>query len=135
VVLGGRIQNKEPGVDIVMDWGARHETFTAATHEYLSPLDNHAFGIAKAKLRSTKVDESDQLELSLIFLNALDSIASETIQAMWRRNFMLAYKDVDRETASRILQPRGKVEVESADYFAHCRDLSDGHFASRPHIY
>ena len=35
---------------------------------------------------------------------------------------MLAYKDVDREIASRILHPRGKVEVESADYFAHCRD-------------
>jgi hypothetical protein len=117
----GRSYSKQ-GVDIVRDWGARHETFTAATHEYLSPLDNHAFGIAKAKLRSSKVDESDRLEPSLVFLNALDSIAPETIQAMWRRNFMLAYKDVDRETASRILHPRGKVEVESADYFAHCRD-------------
>jgi hypothetical protein len=41
---------------------------------------------------------------------------------MWRRNFMLAYKEVDRETASRILRPPGKVEVESADYFAHCMD-------------
>ena len=80
----GRSYSKQ-GVDIVRDWGARHETFTAAMHEYLSPLDNHAFGIAKAKLRSTKVDESDRLEPSLIFLNALDSIASETIQAMWRR--------------------------------------------------
>jgi transposase len=78
----GKSYSKQ-GIDIVRDWGARHETFTPATHEYLSPLDNHAFGIAKAKLRSTKVDESDRLEPSLFFLNALDSIPPETIQAMW----------------------------------------------------
>jgi hypothetical protein len=37
------------GVDIVREWGARHATFTPAVHEYMSPLDNHAFGIAQAK--------------------------------------------------------------------------------------
>jgi hypothetical protein len=42
----------------VREWGAKHEVFTPATHEYMSVLDNHAFGIAKGVIRSNKVDES-----------------------------------------------------------------------------
>ena len=70
------------GVDIVREWGAQHATFTPAVHEYMSPLDNHAFGIAKAKMRSNRVDETDRLEPSLVFLNALDFIKPEQVRAM-----------------------------------------------------
>jgi transposase len=59
------------GVDIVREWGAQHATFTPAVHEYMSPLDNHAFGIAKAKMRSNRVDETDRLEPSLVFFERL----------------------------------------------------------------
>ncbi len=38
-----------------------------AVHEFMSPLDNHAFGIAKAKMRANRVDESDRIEPSLVF--------------------------------------------------------------------
>jgi transposase len=78
------------GVDIVREWGARHATFTPAVHEYISPLDNHAFGIAKAKMRSNLVDETDRLKPSLVFLNALDSIKPKQMQAMWGRNLMFS---------------------------------------------
>ncbi len=110
------------GVDIVREWGAQHATFTPAVHEYMSPLDNHAFGIAKAKMRADNVDETDRLEPSLVFLNALDSITPEQVQAMWDRNFLLEHDEVDRDAVREILQPSGKSGLRRADYFAHCKD-------------
>jgi transposase len=117
---GGSYAKK--GVDIVTEWGAKHATFTPAVHEYMSPLDNHAFGIAKAKMRSNKVDETDRLEPSLVFLNALDSIKAEQVQAMWDRNFLLEHERVDRDAVNNILRPKGKNELRRADFFAHARD-------------
>jgi hypothetical protein len=110
------------GVDIVTDWGAKHARFTPAVHEYVSPLDNHAFGIAKGKMRSNKVDETDRLEPSLVFLNALDSIKPEQVQAMWDRNFLLEREEIDRDAIREVLRPKGKNELQRADYFAHARD-------------
>jgi hypothetical protein len=110
------------GVDIVTEWGAKHATFTPAVHEYMSPLDNHAFGIAKAKMRSKKVDESDRLEPSLVFLNALDSIEPEQVQAMWDRNMLLEQDEIDRDAIHEILRPKGKNEFRRTDYFAQARD-------------
>jgi transposase len=110
------------GVDIVKEWGAQHATFTPAVHEYMSPLDNHAFGIAKAKMRSNRVDEKDRLEPSLVFLNALDSIKPEQVQAMWDRNFLLQHDEIDRDAVREILRPSGKNELEKSDYFAYCKD-------------
>ncbi len=110
------------GVDIVREWGAQHATFTPVVHEYMSPLDNHAFGIAKAKMRSNRVDETDRLEPSLVFLNALDSIKPEQMQAMWDRNLLLQHNEIDREAVREILRPSGKNELKRSDYFAHCRD-------------
>jgi hypothetical protein len=110
------------GVDIVREWGAQHATFTPAVHEYMSPLDNHAFGIAKAKMRANNVDETDRLEPSLVFLNALDSIMPERVQAMWDRNFLLEHDEIDRVAVREILRPSGKNGLRRADYFAHCKD-------------
>jgi hypothetical protein len=110
------------GVDIVREWGAQHATFTPAVHEYMSPLDNHAFGIAKAKMRSNRVDETDRLEPSLVFLNALDFIKPEQVRAMWDRNFLLQHDEIDRGLIHEILRPSGENELRRADYFAHARD-------------
>ena len=110
------------GVDIVREWGAQHATFTPAVHEYMSPLDNHAFGIAKAKMRSNRVDETDRLEPSLVFLNALDFIKPEQVRAMWDRNFLLQHDEIDRDAIREILRPSGENELRRADYFAHARD-------------
>jgi hypothetical protein len=106
----------------VREWGAQHATFTPAVHEYMSPLDNHAFGIAKAKMRSNNVDESDRIEPSLVFLNALDSISPEQVQAMWDRNFLLQHDEIDRDAVREILRPSGKNGLWRADFFAHCKD-------------
>jgi hypothetical protein len=65
----------------------------------MSPLDNHAFGIAKAKMRSNRVDETDRIEPSLVFLNALDSIAPEQVRAMWDRNFLLQHDEIAASSA------------------------------------
>ncbi len=110
------------GIDIVREWGAQHVTFTPAVHEYMSPLDNHAFGIAKAKMRANNVDETDRVEPSLVFLNALDSIKPEQMQAMWDRNFLLQHEEVDRDAVHEILQPSGKNCLRRSDFFAHCKD-------------
>jgi hypothetical protein len=48
-------------------------------------------------MRSNRVDETDLLEPSLVFLTALDSIAPEQVQAMWDRNFLLEHEKVDRD--------------------------------------
>ena len=106
----------------VREWGARHATFTPAVHEYMSPLDNHAFGIAQAKMRSNLVDETDRLEPSLVFLNALDSIKPKQVQAMWNRNLMLTQEDISRDAVCKILRPSGKNELERNDFFAKCKD-------------
>jgi hypothetical protein len=45
---------KKKDVDIVEEWGAKHASFISATHEYMSPLDNDAFGIAKGTMREAK---------------------------------------------------------------------------------
>jgi hypothetical protein len=74
----------------------------------MSPLDNHAFGIAKAKMRANNVDESDRIEPSLVFLNALGSILPETVQAMWDRNLLLEHDEIDGEAVRKILRPTGK---------------------------
>ena len=113
---------QKQGVDIVREWGARRATFTPAVHEYLSPLDNHAFGIAKAKMRSNRVDESDRLEPSLVFLNALDSIRPEQMQAMWDRNLFLEEDEIDSEAVREILRPAGKNELERQEYFTKCKN-------------
>ncbi len=91
-------------------------------HEYMPPLDNHAIGIAKAKMRSNLVDETDRLEPSLVFLNALDSIEPKQVRAMWERNFMLDQEEISRDAVHKILRPSGKNELERADFFAHCKD-------------
>jgi transposase len=113
---------QKQGVDIVREWGARHATLTPAIHEYMSPLDNHAFGIAKAKMRSNRVDESDRLEPSLVFLNALDSIRPEQVQAMWDRNLFLEEEEVDREEVREILWPSGKNKLGRREYFTKCKN-------------
>jgi transposase len=110
------------GVDIVKEWGAQHATFTPAVHEYMSPLDDHAFGIAKAKMRSNRVDETDRIEPSLVFLNALDFIKPEQVRAMWDRNFLLQYDEIDQNAVREILRPKGKKGLWREDYFAHARD-------------
>jgi hypothetical protein len=73
-------------------------------------------------MRSNKVDETDQLEPSLVFLNALDSIKPQQVQAMWDRNFLLEREEIDRDAIREVLRPKGKNELQRADYFAHARD-------------
>jgi hypothetical protein len=88
----------------------------------MSLPDNHAFGIAKAKMRSNLVDETDRLEPSLVFLNALDSIKQKQVRAMWERNLMLKQEEISRYAVRKILWPSGKNELERNDFFAHCKD-------------
>ncbi len=93
---------------LLEEWGAKHASFTSATHEYMSPLDNHAFGIAKGAMRGNEVPENDRMVPSLVFLKALDDIPAESIAAMWERNFMLSSDAVSREAAGRSFAPRGE---------------------------
>jgi len=73
-------------------------------------------------MRSNRVDESDRLEPSLVFLNALDSIRPEQVQAMWDRNFFLEEDEIDHDAVREILRPSGKNELERQEYFTKCKN-------------
>ena len=113
---------KKKDVDIIREWGGRHEAFTPAVHEFMSVLDNWCFGIAKGKFRSSRVNENDRLEPSLIFLNALDSIEPDTIRRMWDRNFLLRQETIDRDTVREIIKPLGQTEISKQNFYNECRD-------------
>ena len=117
----GRSYRKK-NVDIIADWGARHESLKSATHEYLSTLDNHAFGIAKGVIRANDVDQSDRLVPSLLFMDTLDKMSRETVASMWRRNFLLDQRRVSKEAVRAVLEPQGKNEKERSDFYDKCRD-------------
>jgi hypothetical protein len=73
-------------------------------------------GIAKAKMRSNLVDETDRLEPSLVFLNALDSIKQKQVRAMWERNLMLTQEEISRDAVRKILRPSGKNELKEMTF-------------------
>jgi hypothetical protein len=73
-------------------------------------------------MRSNLVDETDRLEPSLVFLNALDSIKPKQVRAIWERNLMLTQEEISRDAVRKILRPSGKNELERNDFFAHCKD-------------
>ena len=118
--MDGLTKNK---VDIIADWGARHESFKSATHEYMSTLDNHAFDIGKGVIRANDVDQSDRLVPSLLFMDTLDKMSRETVASMWRRNFLLDQRRISKEAVRAVLQPKGKNEKERSDFYDKCRDL------------
>ncbi len=63
--------------------------------------------------------ETDRIEPSRVFLNALDSIRPEQVQAMWDRNLFLEEDEIDRDAVREILRPSGN--LRRADFFAHCK--------------
>ena len=73
-------------------------------------------------MRSNRVDETDRLEPSLVFLNALDTIRPEQVQAMWDRNFLLEHDEIDRDAVRAVLRPSGKNELRRADFYSHAKD-------------
>jgi hypothetical protein len=68
------------------------------------------------------VDETDGLEPSLVFLNALDSIKPKQVRIMWERNLMLTQEEISRDAVCKILRPSGKNELGRNDFCAHCKD-------------
>jgi hypothetical protein len=92
----------------------------------MSPLDNHVFGIAKAKMRSNLVDETDRLEPSLVF-ECLGFDQAKAGVSMWERNLMLTQEEISRDAVCKILRPSGKNEGKNEleiwnDFFAYCKD-------------
>ena len=110
------------GIDIIKEWGAKHEVFTPAIHQFISPLDNYCFGIAKGAMRSSRLKSDDRLGPSLLFLHTLDMIKPESIRRMWERNFMLTDNEVDLEAVKKHLRPKGRNERIREDYYDYCKD-------------
>jgi hypothetical protein len=52
---------------------AKHVSYPAPVHQYLSPNDNRLHGTAKARWRDSGVDFKDDVESSLLLLNYLDA--------------------------------------------------------------
>jgi len=109
---------------------ARHVSYPAPVHQYLSPNDNRLHGTAKSSWRNSGVDFKDDVESSLLLLNHLDVDLAAHGAKWFERNILgltaasarelirgrsgrRAQVDYDRLSAYRIfagLDPRGGPE-------------------------
>lgn len=87
--------------------------YTAAIHEKLSPNDNKAHGIAKAKWRAAHPREMGNLESTLFLLKECQVISEDVIKGFFEKNFML-------DTL-----PRKVTQKECEDLLANTSGLPD----------
>ena len=81
---------------------AKHVSYPAPVHQYLSPNDNRLHGTAKASWRNSGVDFKDDVESSLLLLNHLD-VDLVAHGAMWfRRNIL----ELTAESARELIRGR-----------------------------
>lgn len=90
---------------------AKHVSYPAPVHQYLSPNDNRLHGTAKASWRNSGVDFTDDVESSLLLLNHLD-VDLVTHGATWfERNIL----DLNAESARELIRGRSG-KMAQVDY-------------------
>lgn len=121
---------------------ARHSTYPAAVHQYLSPNDNRLHGAAKQQWRNMEIDFKDDVSASLellrlldedtvsnsklYFINNITSLTLDSALAMLRGRWgKMASVDTERRVAYRVfagLDARG----DRRDVPDELRDTLDG---------
>lgn len=81
---------------------AKHVSYPAPVHQYLSPNDNRLHGTAKASWRNSGVDFKDDVESSLLLLNHLDVDLAAHGATWFRRNIL----DLTAESARELIRGR-----------------------------
>ena len=73
---GNSFQEKKQ--DLLVQLGfARHASYPAAVHQYLSPNDNKLHGTAKRKWKTSGVDFSDDVASSISLLHHIDECSGD----------------------------------------------------------
>jgi hypothetical protein len=81
---------------------AKHVSYPAPVHQYLSPNDNRLHGTAKARWRDSGVDFKDDVESSLLLLNYLDAELNAHAATWFKRNIL----DLTTKTARELIRGR-----------------------------
>jgi transposase len=90
---------------------AKHVSYPAPVHQYLSPNDNRLHGTAKASWRSSGVDFKDDVESSLLLLNHIDVDLVAHGATWFRRNIL----DLTSESARELIRGRSG-KMAQVDY-------------------
>jgi transposase len=90
---------------------AKHVSYPAPVHQYLSPNDNRLHGTAKASWRNSGVDFKDDVESSLLLLNHLDAGLMAHGATWFRRNIL----DLSAESARELIRGRSG-KMAQVDY-------------------
>lgn len=91
------------GVSVLESLGfAKHVSYPAPVHQYLSPNDNRLHGTAKASWRNSGVDFKDDVESSLLLLNHLDVNLMAHAATWFGRNIL----DLTAESARELIRGR-----------------------------
>ena len=100
------------GVSVLEPLGfAKHVSYPAPVHQYLSPHDNRLHGTAKARWRNSGVDFKDDVESSLLLLSHLDVDLAAHGATWFKRNIL----DLTAQSARELI--RGKSgERAQVDY-------------------
>ena len=101
------------GVSVLESIGfAKHVSYPAPVHQYLSPNDNHLHGAAKASWRNSGVDFKDDVESSLLLLNHLDVNLMAHAATWFRRNILNITIKSAREIIRGRSGKRAKVDYD-----------------------
>lgn len=85
---------KEKDTDVLLQLGfANHFVYPSASHMFLSPNDNDAHGVAKAKWRNMVEDFSDDVWGTTCLLGLLDKAISARSKKCFERNMSKIDKD------------------------------------------
>ena len=96
---------------------AKHVSYPAPVHQYLSPNDNRLHGTAKGSWRNSGVDFKDDVESSLLLLNHLDVDLVANGATWFRRNIL----DLTAESARELIHGRSgqRAQVDSDRLYAY----------------
>lgn len=110
-------------------FGARTAQYLPKVHHFLSPIDNHFHGSAKAKWRALQAKngwgKDDDVRSSLCLLHILSTMPKEEVSGYFRKNFLLDLKYIDPDVCVRILDDADKNFDYQSEFFARCSSAYD----------
>lgn len=111
----------DKGNDVLEELGfARVVIFPPAVHQFLSPLDNMTWGVAKGWWRAAENDRSCSINAPLSLLFYVHMVENKDIKKWSKKNIWEPVKDLSGEAVKKII--RNQSENSSA-YHEACLDM------------
>ncbi len=115
------------GVSVPESLGfAKHVSYPAPVHQYLSPNDNRLHGTAKASWRNSGVDFKDDVESSMLLLNHLDANLIAHAATWFGRNILDLTADSARELIRGRSGKRAQVDYDRFHAYLIFAGLQEG---------